>query len=213
MSKGTILLLEDDRLLAETIVELLELEGYGVTWVQDGSEAADAAYEGRYDLYLFDVNVPQIDGFSLLEGLREAADRTPTIYISALSDIASLARGFSLGAEDYIKKPFAPEELLIRVESRIASRRQLLACGRVTLDPASGEVRLEGQLLPLGEMLVRMLERFLRRPKALIERDELYECMEHPSANALRVAVTKLKQATGLDIRNVRGVGYILETC
>jgi DNA-binding response OmpR family regulator len=77
----------------------------------------------HYDLYLFDINVPDMNGFDLLEQLRNAEDLTPTIFISALSDIASITKGFALGADDYLKKPFYPEELLVRVEAKFAKRQ------------------------------------------------------------------------------------------
>jgi DNA-binding response OmpR family regulator len=213
MHKGKILLMEDDRLLARTIEELLAAEGYEVAWVTDGAEAADATYETTYDLYIFDINVPEIDGFELLEDLRNAEDRTPTIFISALVDLASIARGFALGAEDYLKKPFFPEELLIRVNSKISASRRPIVCGELTYDPAAKEVRRNGELLALGEVQLRLFDLFMRNPSQVIDKEALYACMEHPSSNALRVAVTKLKQTTGLQIRNVRGVGYTLETC
>jgi two-component system response regulator QseB len=213
MHKGKILLMEDDRLLAQTILDLLGSEGYDVTWVSDGAEAAEAAYGTSYDLYIFDINVPEIDGFELLESLRDAADRTPTIFISALVDLASIARGFALGAEDYLKKPFFPEELLIRVNSKIAASNRLIVCGSLTYDPATKEVRRDGALLALGDVQLRLFDLFMRNRSQVIDKESLYECMEHPSSNALRVAMTKLKQTTGLQIRNVRGVGYALETC
>ncbi len=213
MAKGRILLLEDDRLLAQTIEELLGSDGYAVTWVMDGAEAAEAAYDGGFDLYIFDINVPEIDGFDLLESLRGADDRTPTIFISALVDLASIAKGFSLGADDYLKKPFFPEELLIRVNSKMAAASRGIVCGALSYDPASGEVRRDGELLALGEVQLRLFDLFMHNPGRILDKEALFACMEQPSSNALRVAVNKLKQTTGLQIRNVRGVGYALETC
>jgi len=114
---SSILLMEDDRLLGETISELLTDDGYEVEWVKDGHSAAESTYDNSYSLYIFDINVPEINGFELLEDLRSASDNTPTIFISALVDLNSITKGFELGADDYIKKPFFPEELLIRVKS------------------------------------------------------------------------------------------------
>ena len=88
--KKRILLLEDDLILAQTLVELLESEGYSVTLAKDGDKAADYSYEGRFDLYIFDINVPDINGVELLRSLREADDKTPTIFISALIDLDSI---------------------------------------------------------------------------------------------------------------------------
>ena len=102
MSKK-ILLLEDDRLLAETLEELLLESGYDVSLVCSGDKAADVSYEQKFDLYIFDINVPEINGIDLLEALRSSDDKTPAIFISALVDLNSITRGFEVGADDYIK--------------------------------------------------------------------------------------------------------------
>src|SRR3990167_6939665 len=109
--KKRILLLEDDLVLGQTLVELLVSEGYSVTLAKGGDEAVDATYENRFDLYIFDINVPDINGLELLKSLRDADDKTPTVFISALVDLGSISKAFEVGAEDYIKKPFFPQEL------------------------------------------------------------------------------------------------------
>ena len=98
-----ILLLEDDEILSDSLIELLESEGFDVVHAKDGEDALQKTFEERFDLFLFDVNVPCIDGFELLKSLRDSDDKTPTIFLTALSDIASLAKGFDVGADDYIK--------------------------------------------------------------------------------------------------------------
>jgi len=109
-----ILLLEDDKILCESLKEFLELEHYLVDVAHRGVEVYDLTFNKNYDLYILDVNVPDTNGFDVLSSLREAGDETPTIYITALTDISSITKGFQVGADDYIKKPFDPEELLIR---------------------------------------------------------------------------------------------------
>ncbi|RUM70220.1 MAG: DNA-binding response regulator, partial [Sulfurovum sp.] len=113
-----ILLLEDDQILCNSLKEFLELEGYSVDIAYRGPEAFDLTFENTYDLYILDVNVPEVDGFSVLSSLRESGDETPAIYITALTDINSISKGFAMGAEDYIKKPFDPEELVIRIKCK-----------------------------------------------------------------------------------------------
>ncbi len=206
-----ILLLEDDTLLGQTLTEMLQDEGYDPYWVQNGEAAAEAAYDMKFDLYVFDVNVPLLSGFELLEALRDARDTTPTLFISALVDLESISQGFRAGAFDYIKKPFFPEELLIRVNARIGQRPTLLAFGEITYDPASGEIRRDGNLLSFGEVQLQLLDLFMRRIGSVIDRSELLECLEHPSDTALRVALNKLRNNTGWQIKNIRGVGYLLE--
>ena len=112
-----ILLLEDDEVLSETLIELLEDEGLEVTHVLDGEMALDATFVGHFDLLLLDINVPFLNGFTLLGSLRDSGDTTPAIFITALTDIVSLSKGFEIGADDYIKKPFDFDELLVRIQA------------------------------------------------------------------------------------------------
>ncbi len=208
-----ILLLEDDIDLGETIAELLESVGYEVVWVKNGDEAAEESYNGGFDLYLLDINVPQMDGFELLESLRRAEDETPAIYISAMTDIKTVAKGFDLGAEDFIKKPFEAQELLIRIKARLSKKDRKIRCGAIEYDPATKTVRKEGKILSLGEVQSALLALFLQRRGQIVDKEALMACLEHPSSSALRVAVSALKEKTGLAIKNVRGVGYALESC
>jgi len=119
-----ILLLEDDPLLGESLKEYLELDDWTIDWAQDGNEVLDWTFEKRYDLYILDINVPEISGLELLKELRESGDGTPAIYISALSDIDSISAGFDAGAVDYLKKPFDPEELALRIRHRFGTRNK-----------------------------------------------------------------------------------------
>ena len=208
-----ILLLEDDTLLAETLQELLSSEGYEVTLVMDGGAAADASYENTFDLYIFDINVPEINGLALLESLRSADDQTPAIFISALVDLNSISKGFAVGADDYIKKPFFPEELLIRVNAKLAQQRStIISFDNLEFDPQRKLLRKDGHAIALGEVQERLFELFINNIDQVMDKEILLECLEKPSPTALRVALTKLKQTTGLNIKNLRGVGYILES-
>ncbi|MBN2895452.1 MAG: response regulator transcription factor [Campylobacterales bacterium] len=206
-----ILLLEDDLSLAHTLRDMLTDEGYGVTCVYDGAQAAEAAYAQRFDLYVFDVNVPLMNGFSLLESLRDARDLTPTLFISALVDLQSLSQGFRAGAFDYIKKPFFPEELLLRIEAKIGTTQPLHVWGAWSYDPRMHSAYKDEALVALGEVQLRLFGLFMSRIGVLIDNDELLEALEHPSPTALRVAINKLRHTTGLEITNIRSVGYRLE--
>ncbi len=207
-----ILLLEDDTLLAETLQELLQSEGYDVTLVLDGGAAADASYEGGYDLYIFDINVPEINGLELLESLRSADDKTPAIFISALVDLNSITKGFQVGADDYIKKPFFPEELLIRVNAKLAQHSSVIKYDGLEYDPQTKVLRKDGSVIAMGEVQERLFDLFINNIDQVLDTTILLESLEKPSPTALRVALTKLKQTTGLNIKNLRGVGYILES-
>ena len=132
-----ILLLEDDKILCESLKELLESEGFRVDAAHRGTEVFDLTFSNRYDLYILDINVPDTDGFDVLSELRNAGDSTPTIYITAMTDINSISKGFSIGAEDYIKKPFDPEELVIRIKSKYQRTGNWIKLGDVRYDPVS----------------------------------------------------------------------------
>lgn len=208
-----ILLLEDDFILGESIEEMLHEAHYDVDWVRNGEDAANKAYDVHYDLYLFDINVPEINGFDLLEQLRNADDLTPTVFISALSDIVSITKGFAMGADDYLKKPFYPEELLVRVEAKFAKCQSTFHCGAISYNPKTKEVTKSGTLLWLGDVQLPLLRLFITNIGRTLSKESLFELMEHPSDTALRVAINKLKHTTNWDIQNVRGVGYRIEIC
>jgi len=206
-----ILLLEDDHDLGITIEELLEDEGYDVTLVVDGHEAAETSFKEAFDLYVFDINVPEINGLDLLEGLRDAQDKTPAIFISALVDIKTISKGFEVGADDYIKKPFFPEELLIRVNAKFANSKEKIIYKNLSYDPSSKIVYIDEEVLSLGEVQERLFDTFIHNIGEILDKDILMDCLATPSSTALRVALSKLKQTTGLEIKNVRGVGYMIE--
>lgn len=210
MSKK-ILLLEDDILLAQTLQELLELEGYNVTLVTSGNSAIDETYENSFDLYVFDINVPDVSGLELLKCLRDADDKTQTIFISALVDLESISKAFEIGAEDYIKKPFFPQELLIRVNAKLASKSSKVTYNSLEYIPQSKLLKKDGHVLALGKTQEKLFDIFIQNIGQVLDKDILMECLEKPSPTGLRVAITKLKQTTGLDIKNLRGIGYILE--
>ncbi len=206
-----ILLMEDDPILGETIEEILQDAQYEVTWVQDGEAAADACYETAYDLYILDINVPEINGLELLKSLREAGDQTSVIFISAMTDIATITQGFTLGADDYLKKPFYPEELLVRIQAKFAKLSRIIVHEKIQFNPLTHEVKKEDHLLSLGEVQLPFLQLFIENIGKTITKELLFDLMEHPSDTALRVAINKLKHTTDWNIQNVRGIGYRLE--
>jgi len=207
-----ILLLEDDRELAETIEELLSDYGYSVDMVHRGNSAIDASYEKSYDLYIFDINVPDMSGLEILESLRSADDNTPAIFISALVDMNSIAKAFEIGADDYIKKPFFPQELIIRVNAKLADReKSSIKILDLEYKPSEKLLLKENKVVPLGEVQECICDLFLTNIGNVLDKSIIMECLTHTSESALRVALTKFKQTTGLELKNIRGVGYILE--
>lgn len=209
--KKNILLLEDDVLLAQTLKELLESEGYAVALALRGDDAIDLTYDNKFDLYIFDINVPDISGIELLKSLRGADDKTPTIFISALIDMQSISKAFAVGAEDYIKKPFFPEELLIRVNAKLHAKTSKILYKNLEYDPATKTLKKDAHIISLGEVQEKLLNVFLTNIGQVIDKENLLDCLEKPSPTALRVAITKLKQTTGIEIKNLRGIGYTVE--
>ena len=209
--KKYLLLLEDDYELAETLQELLEADGYSVDLVHTGNDAIDASYDKEYDLYVFDINVPDLSGIELLSSLREADDTTPTIFISALVDLNTIAKGFEVGADDYIKKPFFPEELLIRVKAKLSHASRDIEYKNLRYKLEKKELYIDGKIVSLGEVQECLCDIFMTNIGNVLDKSILMDCLVNPSDTALRVALNKFKHITNLPIKNVRGVGYILE--
>jgi len=211
MSKK-ILLLEDDKTLAFTLEELLEDEGYDITLVFDGEQASIMSYEEKFDLYIFDINVPEINGLELLEALREASDDTPTIFISALVDLNSMTQAFNIGARDYIKKPFFPEELILRVNAKFVQQEKVISFKHINYNPKTSILKIEDKIISLGDSQHCLFKLFIYNIDKVVDKSQLNDCLEHPTSTALRVALNKLKKTLNLNIRNIRSVGYILES-
>ncbi|MCH9741186.1 MAG: response regulator transcription factor [Epsilonproteobacteria bacterium] len=203
-----LLLLEDDPNLAKTLVKYLSLQGYEVDWAKNGEEAMEFSYEGRYALYLFDINVPLISGVDLLSELRNAEDFTPTIIISAMIDIGSVTQGFIAGADDYVKKPFDPDELLIRIKAKTATLKEQLKFRAFEIDLQTHQITKDRKLLNMGEVQKRLLISLIQNYPNPVVKNELLMLLEKPTDLALRVNITKLKKQLNIEIKNVRGVGY-----
>jgi DNA-binding response OmpR family regulator len=200
--------LEDDPNLSKTLIKYLKSEGYKVDWAKNGEEAADLAYENSYDLYLLDINVPLLNGVDLLASLREAEDFTPTIIISALVDVKSVTKGFIAGADDYVKKPFDPEELLIRIKAKTSMLKEKLTFREFEIDLQSENIYRDGKQIELGTVLKHLFISLVKNFPNPVVKDELIYLLEKPSDLALRVNISKLKKALQIDIESVRGVGY-----
>ncbi len=206
-----ILLLEDDQILSDSLREFLELEGYQVDVAHRGPEVFDLTFSQKYDLYILDVNVPEINGFDVLSELKDAGDDTPAIYITALTDINSISKGFAIGAEDYIKKPFDPEELLIRIKRKYQKDDVLIYLNDIVYNPVTRVLQKEGQTIGLGDVQENIFHTLITEQNKIVDSYTLMDFLEQPSANALRVNLAKLKNKLGIEIKNIRGRGYMIE--
>ena len=203
-----LLLLEDDLDLSNTLIRYLTKHGYEVDWAKNGERALDLSYDNRYDLYLFDINVPLMNGIDLLAALRKAGDHTPTIIISALVDISSVTKGFIAGADDYLKKPFDPEELLVRIKAKTSTLKEVMKIKDFEVNTQNEEIFYHDKPLILGEVQKNILLALLRNYPNPVTKDELMLFLEKQNDLALRVNITKMKKNHHIQIENVRGVGY-----
>ncbi|MCW9025953.1 MAG: response regulator transcription factor, partial [Thiovulaceae bacterium] len=177
---NNILLLEDDILLGETLVDLLEDEGYKVSHYPNGQDALDATFNNKFDLYLLDINVPQIDGLTLLKELRDADDNTPAIYLTSHQEKDKLLEGFSNGCDDFIKKPFDNDELLVRIGSIFKRSKQKNSdcLDKLCHDEVHKRILYHNEELDLSQKEYKLLLLLMRHvnstvPKELIS-DELW---------------------------------------
>ncbi len=211
-----ILLLEDDEVLSESLIELLESESFTITHVKNGEEAIDTTFDNKFDIFLFDINVPLLNGFELLKSLRESGDKTPAIFLTALDDIASLAKGFEVGADDYIKKPFDFDELLIRIQALLKKQYNTydnnIKIGDFSFDIKKNELYKQDNFISLPPYELKLTHLFFKNlDKTLTKEyiaDELADSKEM-SFGALRVHINKLRKV-GLPIQTVKGIGYRL---
>jgi len=211
-----ILLVEDDKILSETLIELLEDEGYNLTLAQTANEALDATYTAEFELLLLDVNIPDFNGFELLKMLRDSGNSTPSIFLTSLNDIASLSRGFEVGADDYMKKPFDFDELLIRIQALLrksfSAKENDVKYNGLTYKIATNELLNATDLISLAPQEKKLLSILFKRIDETVTKQELLHELdtEHSSSEgALRVYITKLRKV-GLEIQTIKGTGYRL---
>ncbi len=202
-----ILLVEDDRILADSLKDFLEQAGYSVELAYGYEDALEKLESKNYDAYIIDVNLGDGNGIRIIEYLKLNGDDTPALIISALTDVETIAEGFSAGAEDYIKKPFDPEELLIRLKARL--RTEDLSYGK--LHYKDGRFFIEDTELELGEVERCVLLKLLKNHGKPVSKETLYNCMKNPSPVGLRVIINTLRKKTGLNIKAVKGIGYALD--
>jgi two-component system response regulator QseB len=212
-----ILLVEDDPLIGNGLQHGLRQEGFAVDWVQDGNAAALALRMTPYGLLLLDLGLPSQGGLMVLKELRQRDDTMPVIIITARDGLPDRVAGLDGGADDYLVKPFALEELLARIRAvnrRHAGRAQTaLTVGALRLDPVQHRVWLRDDEVPVSPREFTLLHELMQQPSAVISREQLEERLygwnEEVESNAVQVHVHNLRKKLGADaIRNVRGVGY-----
>jgi len=215
-----ILILEDDELFKETLEDFLEEEDFEVVTASNGEEVLELCYEQNFDLYLFDINVPRINGIETLKELRKTSDDTPTIYLTSYKDKDKLTQGFLSGCDDYLKKPIDLDELLLRIWSLLKRSGKPLEMiylnDEISFDPKNRRVLQKGEDIFIAGKVIDLLELFLEKKDVIITKEmiinKLWGFDQEYSEGSIRVYINNLKKLLGKDrIKNIKGIGYKIE--
>jgi two-component system OmpR family response regulator len=217
-----VLIAEDDEAIAEALRFALQQSGYAVDRVHDGANADAVLKNNVFSLLVLDLGLPRMDGFEVLRRLRHRNANLPVLILSARDHADEKVRGFDLGADDYLVKPFSLAELNARVRALLrrtqGSGQPVLSHGDLTFDPASRTVKLAGQVLALSTQELGLLEALMRRFGRVVSKEklveELYTYDEERSYNAIEVYVSRLRKkiaGSGVTVRTLYRRGYVLD--
>ncbi len=225
--KPRVLVVDDDKAVRESLRRSLEFNGYDVSLAADGAEALAGIGGIGPDVVVMDVMMPRLDGLEATRALRSAGNDVPILVLTARDAVGDRVEGLDAGADDYLTKPFALQELLARLRALLrrvvpqnATDDETLTFADLSLDIASREVRRGERAIELTRTEFTLLEMFLRRPRRVLERSFILEEVwgyDFPTtANSLEVYVGYLRRKTEADdeprlIHTVRGVGYVLK--
>ncbi|MCQ8118389.1 DNA-binding response regulator [Methylomonas methanica] len=215
-----LLLVEDDAILGDGLKAGLTMEGYAVDWLIDGAQADEALKLNHYDLVVLDLNLPRMDGMSVLKNLRRRKDSTPVLVLTAREGVAERVAGLDNGADDFVTKPFDLAEICARL--RALARRHdghslpLLEHKGVTIDPAAHQVYFNGKPVDLAQKEFEVLSYLMGHIGQVISRarleESLYAWGSEVESNAVEVHIHHLRKKLDTNlIRTIRGVGYIID--
>ncbi|MGO3602523.1 MAG: response regulator transcription factor [Enterococcus malodoratus] len=218
-----IFLVEDDQVIAKNLIILLQAEGFVVTHAANMNDAFAKVRENKFDLALVDVSLPDGNGFTVCTEIK-ALQEIPVIFLTASADESSVVTGLTMGADDYITKPFRPRELVARIKNSLRKSGQVQTAFEVLglyVDSTSGSVRKNGSDVFLSALEYRLLLVFVNNPKSILTRerllDELWDAAgEFVNDNTLTVYIKRLREkiedepAKPQIIQTVRGIGYRL---
>jgi len=214
-----LLLVEDTVALADQLLPLLRDHGYAVDWLADGRDALVRAHDDDFDLVILDLGLPGLDGLEVLRRWREQGLSMPVLILTARDSWAERVDGLRAGADDYLVKPFHPEELLLRVQAVLrrshgsANQSRLRACG-VELDEERQSAWLDQQEVELTGAEFRMLRYFMLNPGKLLSKialsEHLYDGESERDSNVVEVHINRLRRKLGGQvIQTRRGQGYL----
>jgi two-component system response regulator QseB len=212
-----VLLIEDDPMIGASVSKGLRLEGMAVDWMRDGRAGELALADTAYDVVLLDLGLPRKDGLAVLAAARERGNTVPVLILTARDAVPDRVRGLNAGADDYLVKPFDPDELVARIHA-LARRRAgraapAIRVGALSLDPVTREVTRAGRAVALSPREFALLHALLDRPGAVLSvaqlQERIYGWDDEVGSNTVEVHIHALRRKLGAEwIRNVRGVGY-----
>ncbi len=221
------LVVDDDKAVRESLRRSLEFNGYAVSLAADGAEALAGIGGIAPDVVVMDVMMPRLDGIETTKSLRKAGNDVPILVLTARDAVGDRVEGLDAGADDYLTKPFALQELLARLRALLRrvvpsddDETEVLSFADLTMDLATREVTRGGRSMELTRTEFTLLEMFLRRPRRVLERSFILEEVwgyDFPTtANSLEVYVGYLRRKTEAEgeprlLHTVRGVGYVLK--
>ena len=217
-----ILIAEDDQVLADGLLRALRSAGYAVDQVSSGNEADAAVAAHEFDLVILDLGLPRMHGFEVLRKMRARGSSVPVLILTAADSVEQRVKGLDLGADDYMAKPFALQELEARVRALtrrgLGTASNLLKHGPLTFDATGRVAYLHDQMVDLSARELSLLEVLLQRAGRLVSKDQLVERLcewgEEVSNNAIEVYIHRLRKKIEqgpVRIATVRGLGYCLE--
>lgn len=219
MERARILVVDDDERIAASVKRALVYEGYDVEAVHDGHAALTAARDRPPDAVVLDIMLPGIDGLEVCRRLRAAGDDFGVLLLTAKTSVPERVEGLDAGADDYLVKPFAHDELLARVRSllrrRQSSDREVLRLGDMSMDVGAMEVTRQREVVELTALEFRLLEHLVRNQRIVLTRSQILEAVwgldVDTTSNVVDVYVRYLRQKLGDPqlIHTVRGVGYV----
>lgn len=216
-----VLLIEDDKMIGEGLQKALRQSGFSINWVEDGAMADSALTDEVYELAILDLGLPNKSGLEILKDLRARQSTMPVLVLTARDSVADKVQGLDLGADDYMLKPFALEELEARIRSLL--RRQTGQAGEwleyngLRLNPKTHEAVYKGRKIPLTGREFSLMFALIKNPSAVLSKaqleERLYGWNEEIASNAIEVHVHQIrKKLNPKIIKNIRNVGYTLET-
>jgi len=220
-----VLVVDDEPAVREVLARILEVEGFDVALAGDGRAAVRAQAQAPADAVVLDVLMPGLDGLEVCRRLRDTGDRTPVLMLTARDGVGDRVAGLEAGADDYLPKPFALEELLARLRALLRRSgwqqdRDTLRFDDLELDPIGHEVRRGGRPIDLTRTEFLLLELFLRHPRQVLTREQIFDGVWGydfgPASNSLEVYVGYLRRKTEAGgeprlLHTVRGFGYVLK--